>query len=540
MSYSVLSPYIMATLGVRTTMVVAGTVSAGLLALLLVRSKSLRHPLVPAVYGAVALTGNAFSGRVTYGLGTMFGLAAVAVIFAWPERWRTTERRHVVPRGVLAVAFSALATLSSPVAGLFLGVVAAALWLGGRRPAAYALGLPPVVVIALCAWLFPFSGRQPMAFGSAVMPVLCGVAVAGPAPRSWRTVRIGALVYVAGVLAVWAVPSQIGSNVTRFGLLFGGVLIVAIASEWPFPRLRSLFHARRYSHRFPRPWTAVALTVAVVASSTWQVSVAVKDVVNTRPTHAWTVALDPLVQQLQARNADKARVEVVPARSHREASALMPYVNLARGWNRQADAERNPLFYEEGGLTPMSYRRWLDRWAVAYVVLPVGYPDAAAVEEAALVSGGLDYLHEVWSDTSWRLFQVDDPTPLADEPAVVVSFDATQVVLRVTEPGRVLVRVPYSPWLSLVDETGKGLAAPSSEESAPPVNLDGCLGDAEQPPVLVPWARRPPTTGPCCTPRTRAPTASRRRTSCPAARPAPRTWSTEPPGQSQPLRRKAR
>jgi hypothetical protein len=422
---------------------------------------------------------------VTYGLGTMFGLAAVAVIFAWPQRWRTTERRHVVPRGVAAVAFSALATLSSPVAGLFLGIVAAALWVSRRRPAAYVLGLPPVAVIALCAWLFPFAGKQPMAFGSAVMPIVCGVAVAVLAPRAWLTVRIGAAVYVAGVLAVWAVPSQIGSNVTRLGLLFGGVLIVAIASEWPFPRLRSLLHSRRYSHRFPRPWTAVALIVAVVASSVWQVSVAVKDVVNTRPTHAWTVALDPLVKQLQLRHADKARVEVVPARSHREASALMPYVNLARGWNRQADAERNPLFYEEGALTAASYRRWLDRWAVAYVVLPVGYPDNAAVEEAALVSGGLDYLHEVWSDSSWRLFEVDDPTPLADEPAVVESFDATQVVLRVSEPGRVLVRVPYSPWLSLVDETGKGLEAPTSKESEAPVNVEGCLSDAEQPPVPV-------------------------------------------------------
>lgn len=50
----------------------------------------------------------------------------------------------------------------------------------------------------------------------------------------------------------------------------------------------------------------------------------------------------PLVNQLQEAGAEKGRVEVVPARSHREASALAPYVNLARGWNRQADMERNP------------------------------------------------------------------------------------------------------------------------------------------------------------------------------------------------------
>ena len=83
---------------------------------------------------------------------------------------------------------------------------------------------------------------------------------------------------------------------------------------------------------------------------------------------------------------------MVPAASHREASALAPYVNLARGWNRQADTERNPLFYDDGCSPPRSYRDWLDRWAVHYVVLPTGEPDHAAVQEAALVAGGLPYL----------------------------------------------------------------------------------------------------------------------------------------------------
>ena len=85
-SYSFISPYVMAFLGVRTTMMVAGTVSAGLLALLLVRTRALRQPLWPALYGAVALTGNAVSGRVTFGLGAMFALAAVAVLLAPPRR----------------------------------------------------------------------------------------------------------------------------------------------------------------------------------------------------------------------------------------------------------------------------------------------------------------------------------------------------------------------------------------------------------------------------------------------------------------------
>jgi hypothetical protein len=479
-SYSAISPYVMATLGVRTTMMLAGTVSAGLLALLLVRSNALRRPLWPALYGALALTGNAVSGRVTFGLGLMFGLAAMAVIFAWPDRWRSTNLNHQLPRAALAAALSALATASSPVAGLFLGVVAAALWLDRRHAAAYAIGVPPVAVVALSAWLFPFSGHQPMAFTSTILPVICGLCGLVLAPKSWVTVRIGSALYCVGVLVCWVVPSQIGTNVTRLGLVFGGVVLVAIAAQ-ARPRRRSI--RRSTVHGSAR--AAVALGLAIAMSSIWQVSHAAKDVISTRPTEAWTLELGPLLRQLEIRNAEQARVEVVPARSHREASALASHVNLARGWNRQADAERNPIFYTEGLLTPVSYREWLDRWAVKYVVLPTGKPDGAAIAESALVAGGLSYLHEVWSAPDWRLFEVVSPTPLADPPAVVTSFDATELVLYVPSAGTFQVRIPDSPWLSLVDENGDPLKPPKSDvPDVKPVNFRGCLSGLE-----------PPTTG---------------------------------------------
>jgi hypothetical protein len=477
-SYSAISPYVMAVVGVRSTMVLAGTISAGLLALLLVRSHTLARPLWPALYGALALTGNAVSGRVTFGLGAMFGLAAIAVIFAWPERWRSDRVRHKLSRAALAGLLGALATASSPIAGLFLGLVAAALWLQRRRPAAYAIGLPPVVVIALSAWLFPFSGEQPMALKSAILPVACGLCGVLLAPKAWRTVRVGSALYAAVVLVVLVVPSQIGSNVIRLGLVFGGVLLVAIAVQAP-PLRR---WTRRPAAGDRLGWTWPALVFAIVVASMWQVSTAASNAITTTPTDAWTISLGPLVHQLQVRNANRARVEVVPSASHREASALAPYVNLARGWNRQADAERNPIFYTEGLLTPASYRAWLDRWAVGYVVLPVGPPDAAAVEEAKLVADGLGYLRAVWSDSAWRLYEVDSPTPLADPPAVVERFDSTEVVLRLAAAGTVLVRIPDSPWLSLVNAKGKALKAPQSPDSGEPaVNSHGCLSAQEAP-----------------------------------------------------------
>ncbi|GAB3764801.1 MFS family permease [Nocardioides ginsengisegetis] len=478
-NYSILAPYVMGALGVRTTMMLAGTVSAGLLALVLTRSKALDKPLWPALYGALALAGNAVSGRVTFGLGMMFALAAVSVIYGWPTHWRSPERRHRWPRAILAAVFSAAATASSPVAGLFLGVIAAALWLQRRRNAAYAVGLPPVVVVALSAWLFPFSGHQPMPLASVILPVVTAVAVVVLAPRTWRSIRVGAVLYVAGVLAAWVIPSQVGTNVTRLGLLFGGVVLVAIAaraaSAGPLGHGWGPVGNRR---------AVVALVLAIVTASIWQVATAARDVVGGRPDAAWSVDLRPLVHQLQARGANEARVEVVPAKSHREASALAPYVNLARGWNRQADAERNPIFYDDELLTPASYRAWLDRWAVSYVVLSKSTPDAAARAENDLVAGGLGYLHAVWSDTNWTLFEVEAPRPLADAPAVVTSFDATELVLNMPTPGRVLVRIPASPWLSLLDAEGDPIPPPSSDPDSPdaaPVNVEGCLSHEVQP-----------------------------------------------------------
>ena len=173
---------------------------------------------------------------------------------------------------------------------------------------------------------------------------------------------------------------------------------------------------------------------------------------------------------------------MVPSSSHREAAALAPYVNLARGWNRQADAERHALFYVEGALTPASYRAWLHRWAVHHVVLPEGEPDVAARAEAELVASGLRYLRLVWSDSNWRVYEVKDRTPLADAPAEVLSFDEAGVELMLPVAATVVVRIPASPWLSLVDAEGNALeqtatGGPDSEEAY----LEGCLGSTSPP-----------------------------------------------------------
>ncbi len=400
----------------------------------------------------------------------MFALGAVAAVFCWPHRWR----RKRWAKAAVAAPLAGLATACSPVAGLFLGVAAAALFLNKRRPGAYALGLAPVAVVALSSWLFPFSGTQPMAFGSTALPLLFGVLVFLLVPAAWRTVRTAAAVYTVGTLLTWLIDSQIGSNISRLPMLFAGVVLLA-ALPYTAPRSRRWY----------------ALVLAFAGLNFWIGFKGVDDVIRTAPDASWARELAPLVNQLQVRDAGKARVEVVPASSHRESSALSPYINLARGWNRQADMERNPLFYDDT-LNAVNYQDWLDRWAVHYVVLPTGAPDSGAEREAELVEDGLPYLEQVWSDENWRLYAVENPTPLADAPAQVISAEENEVVIRVGSPGRVQIRVPYSPWLALMDENGGKIEAPQeteasklareeSETELPKVfaNEEGCLFKAE-------------------------------------------------------------
>ncbi|MYV55763.1 MFS transporter [Streptomyces sp. SID3212] len=465
-SYSVVSPYLMSVLGVRTTMMIAGTVSAALLALILVRVRAVRNPIACAMAGVFAFLCNALSGRVTFGLGVMFALGAVAAVFCWPHRWR--RKRWL--KAVAAAPLAGLATAASPVAGLFLGVVAAALFVNKRRPGAYALGLAPAVVVAVSAWLFPFSGTQPMSVGTASLPFVFAVFVFVLVPRDWRTVRAAAAVYGVGVLLTWVVDSQIGSNVSRLAMIVAGVVLLA---------------ALPYTHPGSRRW--YALVVAFAGLNFWIGFKGVDDIVRTAPTASWTRELAPLVNQLQRAGAERGRVEVVPARSHREASALAPYVNLARGWNRQADMERNPIFYDDT-LSADNYRGWLDRWAVHFVVLPKGKPDTGAKMEAELVQKGQPYLKPLWGDANWQLFAVEDPMPLADPPATVDRAGAGELTIHVKTAGRVLIRIPYSPWLGLVDAEGKSVLPPQETEASkadddgPKVytNPNGCLMKTEE------------------------------------------------------------
>ena len=427
-SYSVVAPYLMGLLGVRTVAVTAGTVSAALLAVLVLRS-GVRRPLPVALWGAFALSCDVAAGRVTFALGLMFGLASVVV--------SGTDRAAGWRRTAGAAALALLATMASPVAGLFVEVAAAALLFTGRRRTGVALAVPPPLLILLTTLLFPFAGVDPITVPTVVFSGGCAVAVALLMPAQWRALRVGAVVYAVGTVLTWSFSTPIGGNVQRLALLFGGVAVLA-----------ALFAAPARSRR-----RTVALLLAFTATAYWTVTANVIGI----PAPSAPGQADGLVAELRLLHADQARVEAVPMQNHWESWGLVGSAELARGWNRQLDVRRNPLFYN-GTLTPASYHAWLRQWAVRYVALPDAALDLAGKREAALVRSGPAWLREVWHDHDWTLYRFTDALPLAAAPAVVERADAAQVVLTVPAAGSVTVRLTWSPWLDVRGPGGACLA----------------------------------------------------------------------------------
>lgn len=425
-NYSLLSPHLMAWFGVRTVTVGSGLAASWYAARLLERA-AVARPLGPALLMSAALWCNVVSGRTTFALGVATGLAGCAAVVGRKSR-----------PGLAAVG-SALATMASPVAGLFVVVVGAGYLLTRRIREAAALLVPPVLVVGLTTLLFPFQGEQPMLAGRIWPPALFALTVALLAPREWRILRLASAVYAVGVVLTYLIASPIGTNVERLAELAAPAVLLAAA----------LAPGRGV-------WRRAALVVALALSVNWVTQKTIDDIRVSTTVPAWAADTSGVIAALDRLGADRTRVEVVPARNHREANLLAAHVNSARGWNRQLDMERGRLFYD-GTFSATAYRDWLDRWAVGYVVLHDGRPDGPAEREAALVRSGPSWLEPVWRDAHWSVYRVRDAVPLVSPPAAVVTSDDASVVIRVPRPGSVTVRIAHSRWL----HTNKGCLSPS-------------------------------------------------------------------------------
>ncbi|GLZ75723.1 MFS transporter [Actinorhabdospora filicis] len=421
LGYSLVSPPVMALLGVTATGVIAATASAGLLAALFARC-GVARPLLGGLLGAVTMAGNLVSGRVTFALGVAFALAALFAL---------THRRGLP----WAAAAAVLAGATSPVAALVVGVAAVAL-LAVRWRAVLVVGVAAAVPMGVMTVLFGDGGWMnfsPDDFWRALSVTLL-VAVAGWFAKR-REVLAGAVAVAVGLTLSYLLKTPVGANAMRLTVLFALPVLAAITP-------------------LPRRGKALVLTVALVAVAWWLPPVNIGDVKDAGNTSASRGYYAPLLAEL-ARRGPVGRIEIPPTRDYWEAAYVD--VPLARGWLRQLDIARNPLFFAttpgRGGtgvaLTPDSYRAWLLDAGVSYVAVPDTSFSWVGRPEAALIAGGLPYLTPVWSDAHWTLYAVADPAPLVAAPATLVSSTAAGVVFDAPAAGDYLVRVRPLRWLSV-------------------------------------------------------------------------------------------
>jgi hypothetical protein len=428
-AYSPVAQQLMAVLGVRVAGVAAVVAGSAFLALL-VRRSGVQRPWIVSAWGAFALWCNLAAGRVSSAVGLAFALGAVVMAVGGPAR---------LGRVAGGAAASALATAASPLAGLFLEVAAAALILTGRRRTGWALAVPPVLIIGGAALSFPSYGVDPISGWTVVTTVACAAMVVLLVPADWRAARVAAAVYTLGAVVTFLVDTPIRGNVGPLALVFASVPFLAALCS-PQPRRRG---------------RTVALLLAYAASAYWVVAA---DLVGLPPPAPAPTGTAALTAELHRLHADQAPVEAVPMVNHWESWGLADTVELARGWNRQLDQQRDPLLYE-GTLTPDRYHSWLRSGAVRYAVVAATQPDGAAQTEADLIHGGPPWLRLVWQTPGLQVYQVADAEPLAAPPARTEKADAAQVVPTSPTAGTIRLRVPWSRWPAV---TGPAVTGPGA------------------------------------------------------------------------------
>jgi hypothetical protein len=426
--YSVLFPAASAVLSPQLAAALASTATAALFEPLAARHYGARAWLGALLFGAATAI-DLYTGRLALAFGALPALGAIVLL----------DRR----RTALACCLAALSALCSPVAALFAALAAAgcslAALISQRRLSA---GLPGALVavaalgpVAALAIAFPEGGMEPFNLGTFLPLLAIAVAALLLLPTDAIRLRAGIAVYAIAGLALYLVPSPVGSNVARLGTLMAAP--VAALHWW---RRRTALLA------------VVALPLLYVG---WQAPVS--DVAATTGDPSLSAAYyQPLLRFLRAQPG-VFRIEIPLTGSHWEANYVAGVVPIARGWERQLDIRDNPLFYR-GRLTAAAYAAWLHRDAVRFVALPDAELDYSARREAALIRGGLPYLHPVALLRHWHIYAVDHATPIATGTATLTAMGGDSLTLRAHAAGATIIRVRFSPYWAVVG--GPGCVSP--------------------------------------------------------------------------------
>ncbi len=405
LTYSVLAPTVATLTGPVALGALSGVLSAVLFERIL-RFAFGRTAWLGVLWFAIGTVTNLIVGRVTFALGVACGLGAVYAL----------QRRHLVPAVILAL----LCSLSSPLAGAFLAIAAAA-WACAqrdRRVISVAVLVGAVAPIATVAVLFPNPGSEPYEPWALIWDLALCLTLAIAARRA-PALRWGAAFYAAAVVGAFVVPSALGGNVSRLGQYVAGPLLAC-----------ALIPARR-----------LLLAALAIPLLIWQFYPAIDGIAYARTDPSTKRSYyAPLLAYLGAQHGPIGRVEIPSTYRHWEAAYAAPHVPLAWGWERQLDIVYDPIFYSEP-LTPDSYHAWLTANAVAFVALPDARLDDSSLGEGALVERGLPYLRPVWHDTHWRVWRVETFRGLVDGNAEMLRMSPDGFTLQMNHPGDVAVQV---------------------------------------------------------------------------------------------------
>jgi hypothetical protein len=437
--YSVLAPPVMAGLGggvtgVRWVGTLAAVVSSMVLLLVLLRTGA-KRPQLAGLLGVIGLFGNLVSGRVTFLVGLVCGLSALLAL--------TSGRPWL--RRVGGTGGAALAATASPVAGLFVGLAGTALALsyGWRRTTGTASGLDGLLVavgagVPMVSTAVLFGANGPMNVIGADIQRAAGVSLVVAAFVRYRPVRVGALLSAAGVLATAVVTTPVGLNAGRLSATFALPVLCGYAERPSWLRLPPAL-MRPTAGR-----AGLAVLLSVVAA--WQHPVAVKELRDAGDPTTLDGYFRPLLSEL-GRRRPIGRVEVVPTAKYWEAAYVPGSVPIARGWLRQADTQRNPMFFD-GNLTGDRYGHWLRDNGVSLIALSTAPAATVGRREARLIRAGQPYLRTVWRGGAWTLYAVERAPSLVSGAAVVHSTDLG-VTVDASSTDDVLVRLHWSRWLAV-------------------------------------------------------------------------------------------
>src|SRR3954451_9005992 len=250
-----------------------------------------------------------------------------------------------------------------------------------------------------------------------------------------KTLRAGAALYAVAGLAAFVAPTPLGNNITRLGPLVAGPLIACGLIRRDGPR------------GLQRPLALACLTLLAV-SLFWPAWEDYRKVSGDPAAQRSYYA--PLTAFLAAQGGPPGRVEIPFTRAHWETATVAERFPLARGWERQLELRRNPLFYGRAPLDARTYERWLSDNGVRWVAGPDAALDFSAYRERRLIDRGLPYLKLRTRLTHWRVYEHTGAHPLAVPQGSarfrVRSLTPDGLSLAVERPGTALVRVRWTPY----------------------------------------------------------------------------------------------